>query len=159
MGCSGLETDLEDNDDEKNLLIKIYKGELTKNSLFTDTIIKSDNELEDKLRSFIALKVKKENSEELTYNINDEIWTKSNKFDFKRQYIIALNGINNINNVQKSDDNNYIIYHDNQPSASDEYIAIVVKKIRGKPSFILASPKKPFLKFLNYIYKYIYILK
>ncbi len=59
MGCSGLNAkDFEDND-EKNLLIKIYKGELTKNSMFTDTIIKSDNELEDKLRSFIALKVKK----------------------------------------------------------------------------------------------------
>ena len=51
MGCSGLNTKVfEDNDDEKNLLIKKYKGELTKNSMFTDTIIKSDNELEDKLR-------------------------------------------------------------------------------------------------------------
>ena len=60
MGCSGLNTKVfEDNDDEKNLLIKKYKGELTKNSMFTDTIIKSDNELEYKLRSFIALKVKK----------------------------------------------------------------------------------------------------
>ena len=53
MGCSGLNAkDFEDND-EKNLLIKIYKGELTKNAMGTD------NELEDKLRSFIALKVKK----------------------------------------------------------------------------------------------------
>ena len=43
MGCSGKV--FEDNDDEKNLLIKKYKGELTKNSMFTDTIIKSDNEL------------------------------------------------------------------------------------------------------------------
>ena len=68
MGCSGLNAkDFEDND-EKNLLIKIYKGELTKNAMFTDTIIKSDNELEDKLRSYIALKVKKENSEELSKN-------------------------------------------------------------------------------------------
>ena len=59
MGCSGLNAkDFEDND-EKNLLIKIYKGELTKNAMGTDTIIKSDNELEYKLRSFIALKVKK----------------------------------------------------------------------------------------------------
>ena len=100
MGCSGFDTkDFEDND-EKNLLIKIYKGELTKNSMFTDTIIKSDNELEDKLRSFIVLKVKKENSDELTYNINDEILTKSIKVDFKRQYIIALNGINDIYEVQ-----------------------------------------------------------
>ena len=140
MGCSGLNAkDFEDND-EKNLLIKIYKGELTKNAMGTDTIIKSDNELEDKLRSFIALKVKKENSEELTYNTEDEILTKSIKVDFKRQYIIALNGINDIDKVQKSD-NNYIIYHDNQPSSSDEYIAIVVKKIKGQPSFILASPK------------------
>ena len=100
MGCSGFDTkDFEDND-EKNLLIKIYKGELTKNSMFTDTIIKSGNELEDKLRSFIVLKVKKENSDELTYNINDEILTKSIKVDFKRQYIIALNGINDIYEVQ-----------------------------------------------------------
>ena len=98
MGCSGKV--FEDNDDEKNLLIKKYKGELTKNSMFTDTIIKSDNELEDKLRSFIALKVKKENSEELTYNTEDEILTKSIKVDFKRQYIIALNGINDIYEVQ-----------------------------------------------------------
>ena len=147
MGCSGLNTkNFEDNDDEKNLLIKKYKGELTKNSMFTDTIIKSDNELEDKLRSYIALKVKKENSEELMYNIEDEILTKSIKVDFKRQYIIALNGINDIDKVKKSD-NNYIIYHDNQPSTSDEYIAIVVKKIKGEPSFILASPKKPCLYF------------
>ena len=144
MGCSGKV--FEDNDDEKNLLIKKYKGELTKNSMFTDTIIKSDNELEDKLRSYIALKVKKENSEELMYNTEDEILTKSIKVDFKRQYIIALNGINNVYKVQKSD-NNYLIYHDNQPSASDEYIAIVVKKIKGEPSFILASPKKPCLYF------------
>ena len=141
MGCSGLNSKVfEDNDDEKNLLIKKYKGELTKNSMFTDTIIKSDNELEDKLRSFIALKVKKENSEELIYNTEDEILTKSIKVDFKRQYIIALNGINNVYKVQKSD-NNYLIYHDNQPSSSDEYIAIVVKKIKGEPSIILASPK------------------
>ncbi len=147
MGCSGLNSKVfEDNDDEKNLLIKKYKGELTKNSMFTDTIIKSDNELEDKLRSYIALKVKKENSEELMYNTEDEILTKSIKVDFKRQYIIALNGINDIDKVQKSD-NNYIIYHDNQPSTSDEYIAIVVKKIKGEPSFILASPKKPCLYF------------
>ena len=144
MGCSGKV--FEDNDDEKNLLIKKYKGELTKNSMFTDTIIKSDNELEDKLRSYIALKVKKENSEELMYNTEDEILTKSIKVDFKRQYIIALNGINDIDKVKKSD-NNYIIYHDNQPSTSDEYIAIVVKKIKGEPSFILASPKKPCLYF------------
>ena len=144
MGCSGKV--FEDNDDEKNLLIKKYKGELTKNSMFTDTIIKSDNELEDKLRSYIALKVKKENSEELIYNTEDEILTKSIKVDFKRQYIIALNGINDIDKVKKSD-NNYIIYHDNQPSTSDEYIAIVVKKIKGEPSFILASPKKPCLYF------------
>ena len=147
MGCSGLDTkDFEDNDDEKNLLIKKYKGELTKNSMFTDTIIKSDNELEDKLRSFIALKVKKENSEELIYNTEDEILTKSIKVDFKRQYIIALNGINDIDKVQNSD-NNYIIYHDNQPSSSDEYIAIIVKKIKGQPSFILASLIKPFFNF------------
>ena len=147
MGCSGLNTkDFEDNDDEKNLLIKKYKGELTKNSMFTDTIIKSDNELEDKLRSYIALKVKKENSEELIYNTEDEILTKSIKVDFKRQYIIALNGINDIDKVQKSD-NNYLIHHDNQPSTSDEYIAIVVKKIKGEPSFILTSPKKPCLYF------------
>ena len=144
MGCSGKV--FEDNDDEKNLLIKKYKGELTKNSMFTDTIIKSDNELEDKLRSYIALKVKKENSEELMYNTEDEILTKSIKVDFKRQYIIVLNGINDIDKVKKSD-NNYIIYHDNQPSSSDEYIAIVVKKIKGEPSFILASPKKPCLYF------------
>ena len=52
--------------------------------MFTDTIIKSDNELEDKLRSFISIKVKKENSEELTYNTEDEILTKSIKVDFKR---------------------------------------------------------------------------
>ena len=147
MGCSGLNSKVfEDNDDEKNLLIKKYKGELTKNSMFTDTIIKSDNELEDKLRSFIALKVKKENSEELIYNTEDEILTKSIKVDFKRQYIIALNGINDINEVKKSD-NNYLIHHDNQPSTSDEYIAIVVKKIKGEPGIILASPKKPFLNF------------
>ena len=140
MGCSGLNTkDFEDND-EKNLLIKIYKGELTKNAMGTDTIITSDNELEYKLRSFIALKIKKENSEELTYNTEDEILTKSIKVDFKRQYIIALNGINDIDKVKKSGIN-YLIYHDNQPSSSDEYIAIVVKKIKGEPSIILASPK------------------
>ena len=145
MGCAGKETnDLDDNDYTKNLVIRICKGQLIKNSIFTDTLIKSEKELDDKLRSFIPLKIKKENSEELTYNTKDDILTKSIKVDFEKQYITALNGINKIYNIKQAN-NNYIIYHDNQPSIKEKYIAIVVQKLEGEPRIILASPKRPFL--------------
>ena len=145
MGCAGIEAnDLDDNDYTKNLVIRICKGQLIQNSIFTDTLIKSEKELDDKLRSFIPLKIKKENSEELTYNTKDDILTKSIKVDFEKQYIIALNGINNIYNIKEAN-NNYIIYHDNQPSIKEKYIAIVVQKLEGEPRIILSSPKRPFL--------------
>ena len=145
MGCAGKEPNvLDDNEETKVLIYKICKGELIKNSIFTDTLIKSEKELDDKLRSFIPLKIKKENSEELTYNTKDDILTKSIKVDFEKQYITALNGINKIYNIKQAN-NNYIIYHDNQPSIKEKYIAIVVQKLEGEPRIILASPKRPFL--------------
>ena len=148
MGCAGIDTyDLESNENSnnnsKNLMIKKHRGLLIKNSKFSDTLIKSDQELNDKLRDFIPLRIKKDNSEELVFNVNDDVLTQSIKVDFNNEYIIALNGVNEVYKVEGAN-NYYTIFHDNQPSEKDKYIAIVVKKIEGEPTMIFASPKRPF---------------
>jgi len=79
-----------------------------------------------------------------TYNIYDDILTKSEKVNFQDEYIIAINGIHKVLRVEELN-GKYLIFHDNQPKEKNSYVAIVVKKIPGnKPEFTFASPKRPF---------------
>ena len=150
MGCEQIVTfdSIEDNENSNspaknnNLLIRQYAGLLSEDNNFSDTIIKSNDELNAKLRSFIPSKIKKDNN--LTYNIYDDILTKSEKVDFQEEYIIAINGVNKVIRVEEMD-GKYLIFHDNQPKEKNSYVAIVVKKIPGKnPEFEFANPKRPF---------------
>ena len=150
MGCEQIVTfdSIEDNENSNspsqnnNLLIRQYAGLLSEDNNFSDTIIKSNDELNEKLRSFIPSKIKKDNN--LTYNIYDDILTKSEKVDFQEEYIIAINGVNKVIRVDEMN-GKYLIFHDNQPKEKNSYVAIVVKKISGnKPEFTFASPKRPF---------------
>ena len=150
MGCEQIVTfdSIEDNENSNspsqnnNLLIRQYAGLLSEDNNFSDTIIKSNDELNEKLRSFIPSKIKKDNN--LTYNIYDDILTKSEKVDFQEEYIIAINGVNKVIRVDEMN-GKYLIFHDNQPKEKNSYVAIVVKKIPvNKPEFTFASPKRPF---------------
>ena len=139
---------IEDNDNSNppsqtnNLLIRQYTGLLSEDNDFSDTIIKSSEELNDKLRSFIPSKIKKDNN--YAYNIYDDILTKSEKVNFQDEYIIALNGIHKVLRVEEIN-GKYLIFHDNQPKEKNSYVAIVVKRISGyNPQFSLANPKRPF---------------
>ena len=113
MGCSGDITNLDDDDESQGkLMIRRYTGILFPNSNFVDTLIKSEDELNLKLRKYIPSRIKEENSDELIYNIKDDILTQSVKVDFENQYIIAINGINYVFRVEE-EKNNYVVYHDN----------------------------------------------
>ena len=126
-----------------NLLLRTYRGLLVPENEFSDTIIKSNEELNDKLRSFIPSKIKENN--QYTYNIYDDILTKSEKVDFQDEYIIAINGVNKVLRVEECD-GKYLIFHDNQPREKNSYLAMVVKRISGfNPGIIYASPKRPFI--------------
>ena len=151
MGCEQIVTfdSIEDNENSNspsqnnNLLIRQYAGLLSEDNNFSDTIIKSNDELNEKLRSFIPSKIKKDNN--LTYNIYDDILTKSEKVDFQEEYIIAINGVNKVIRVDEMN-GKYLIFHDNQPKEKNSYLAMVVKRISGfNPGIIYASPKRPFL--------------
>ena len=142
MGCSGDIINLDDDESQGKLMIERYTGILSPNSNFVDTLIKSKEELNLKLRRYIPLRIKEENSDELIYNIKDDILTKSVKVDFENQYIIAINGINYVFRVEE-ENNNYVVYHDNKKREKEFYIAIVVKKIEGESRIILSPPKMP----------------
>ena len=134
-----------DNDNgPKDLCRKIFTGFLQQDLKFEDCLIKTQEELDEKLRSYIPTKIKKENSNALGFNTKDDILTKSANIDFEQNYLIALNGINKVLKVEEMD-GNYAIYHDNQPGRKNKYIALVVARIGLNPKFIFASPKKPFL--------------
>ena len=150
MGCEQIVTfdSIEDNENSNspaqnnNLLIRKYTGLLSQDNTFSDTIIKSNDELNDNLRSFIPSKIKKDNN--YTYNIYDDILTKSEKVNFQDEYIIAINGIHKVLRVEELN-GKYLIFHDNQPKEKNSHVAIVVKRISGfNPEFTLASPKRPF---------------
>ena len=127
-----------------NLLLRTYKGLLSPDAKFTDTLIKSDSELIQKLRDYIPSQIEVEN-DKYDYNYDDDILTKTAKINFNEEYIIAINGVNNVLRVEEND-GKYMIYHDNQPKEKNSYIALVVKKIDGlNPKFIFASPKRPFI--------------
>ena len=128
---------------QKNLLIRTYTGLLSKEKQFTDTLIKSNEELNKKLRDYIPSQIDLGN-DRFDYNLSDDILTKSANVNFNDEYIIAINGVNKVLRVEEND-GNYVIYHDNQQKEKDNYMALVVKMIGGNPKFFFASPKRPFI--------------
>ena len=127
-----------------NLLLRTYKGLLSQDNNFTDTLIKSEAELIPKLRDYIPSQIEIGN-DKYDYNCDDDILTRTARINFNEEYIIAINGVNNVLRVEEND-GKYMIYHDNQPKEKNSYLALVVKKIEGSnPKFIFASPKRPFL--------------
>ena len=152
MGCEQILTsdDLENFEKNlpetrtENLLLRTYTGLLTRDKPFIDTLIKSSEELNQKLRDYIPSQIEIDR-ETYDYNLKDDILTKAAKFNFDEEYIIAVNGVNNVLRVEESN-GNYLIYHDNQPKEKNIYTALVVKKINGiNPKFTFASPKRPFI--------------
>ena len=148
MGCENINT-IEQVDNSHvpynptNIIIKQYTGFLTEDSEFKDTIIKSFDELNDKLRTYIPLKVKKPVGEGEVYNTKDEILTKATNvtsINFENNYILAVTGINKVNRVEEAN-GNYAVYHDNKPPECKRYIALVVKKIGIDPKIDFYPPK------------------
>ena len=128
--------------EDDNILIGIYSGLLIRGLNFQNSIIKSQDELITNLRMFIPTKIqKKQKNQKITYgfNLDDKILTNSININFHKNYIIALTGFNNIENVKNSN-GNYLIYHDGEINNEERYIAAVVKKIEGNPQ-ILFSPQ------------------
>ena len=152
MGCDEIKTEeyydqMENSNNnfqkKPNLCLKMYSGVLQSDINFTDTLIRNQNELEDKLRSFIPTKIIKDDSEVPTFNTKDDILTNSAKINFAQHYLIAINGVNRVLRVEE-ENGNYLIYHDNQAGSKDKYLALVVTQIGVDPHFFYATPKKPF---------------
>ena len=128
----------------KNVLLRTYKGLLSPDKEFKDTLIKSNEELIQKLRDYIPSQIEID-KDKYDYNYDDDILTRTAKINFDEEYIIAINGVNNVLRVEEND-GKYMIYHDNQPKEKNTYIALVVKRISEiNPKFIFASPKRPFI--------------
>ena len=152
MGCDEIRTldpefDQENDGDSakpQSICSKIYSGRLQIDIVFEDTLIKSQDELDDKLRCYIPTKIKKPDSDDLAFNTKDDILTKSADINFNNNYIIALNGINKVVRVEEME-GNYVIYHDNKSGYRNRYVALVVRKIGPNPKFILATPKRDYL--------------
>ena len=160
MGCEQIMTfdELEDNNNinnnnlnnnpasppqTNNLLVRAYQGILSPGADFCDTIIKSNEELNAKLRNYIPSQIKKNN--DYTYNLDDDVLTKSVQVNFEKEYIIAINGVNQVIRVEEYN-GDYLIFHDNQPKERNAYIALVVRRIpKYMPKISFASPKRPFL--------------
>ena len=144
MGCDSTNViDIVENNNvnpqPRNILLRQYKGLLSEDSTFTDTIIKSWDELNENLRTYIPLKIKKPENGEEALNTKDDILTKAVSFNFDEIYIIAITGINKVNAVEESN-GKYIIYHDNKKPDKKSYIALEVKKIENAE--IQFSPPK-----------------
>ena len=151
MGCDEVRTleidEVEENGQlskKKNLCVKMLTGHLQKDTNFTDSLIRNQEELEENLRSFIPTKIIKDDSNVPTFNIKDDILTKSAIINFSEYYLIAINGVNRVLRVEE-ENGNYLIIHDNQPGYKNKYIALIVIKIGESPNFFYESPKKPFL--------------
>ena len=152
MGCDEIKTveEYEENSENnnyprpKNLCVKMFSGVLQKDINFTDSLIKNLEELDEKLRSFIPTKIIQDNSDIPTFNIRDDILTKSHNINFNEYYLIALNGVNRVLRVEE-ENGNYLIIHDNQPGYKLKYIALVVTQIGDDPTFFFHAPKKPYL--------------
>ena len=152
MGCDEIRT-LEIDDEQENapipiktnnLCIKMYTGVLQKDMNFTDSLIKNQEELEDKLRSFIPTKIIKDDSNVPQFNTKDDILTKCANINFDNNFVIAINGVNRVTRVEE-ENGNYLIFNDNQPGYKNKYIALVVTKIGENPEFFFDKPKPPFL--------------
>ena len=140
MGCDEVKTV----ENEEEVLKKIYKGVLEPQEddfKFNDILIKTQEDLDDRLRFFIATKVPKGDNKELVPNTKDDILTQSININFDENYIIALCGINKVLRVEAIE-GNYVIYHDNNPVSKTQYIALIVKRLDNNPRFILSPPKK-----------------
>ena len=151
MGCDEVRTiDIEGDQEnnqfskKKNLCVKMLTGFLQKDTNFTDSLITNQEELEENLRSLIPTKIIKDDSNVPTFNIKDDILTKSANINFNENYLIAINGVNRVLRVEE-ENGNYLIIHDNQAGYKNKYIALVVIKIGESPNFFYESPKKPFL--------------
>lgn len=120
-----------------------YEGILVSSENFQDTIIYSDQELEEKVRAFIATKIPdKDNPNNLEPNILDDILTRSYKIDFTTHVVIAVNGVK-ITRIQTKA-GNYVLHHQGQTGSSTNYYAYVVKRLPSKPILIF-EPQKPML--------------
>ena len=147
MGCDEVRT-MEIGEDQNNFQANnICRGVITgflRNDLnFEESIIYSQQELDDKLRIFIPTKIKKEDSKDTEYNTKDDILTNSVTINFDEECLLALNGINKVFKVEEGADGNYVIFHDNQPGSSYRYVALIVKKLGNNARIVYATPKAP----------------
>ena len=124
MGCDELKTLEIENEEQNpsndkfsrktNLWVKMYTIYLQTDNNFVDSCIKSQEELEDKLHSYISTKIKKNDSDVPYFNTKDDIWTKYANINFNEYYLLAINGVNRVLRVEE-DNGNYLIFHDIQP--------------------------------------------
>ena len=146
MGCEESRTIDIENPRARNNEIEIiakYEGILESSESFEDTIIYSDKELEEKVRTFIATKIpSKDNPNYHEPNILDDILTQSYQIDFSKHVVIAVNGVK-INRIQTIA-GNYVLYHQGQPGSSTNYYAYVVRRLPSNPILIF-EPEKPSL--------------
>ena len=152
MGCDEINTlelgdnntpnnyESQENPKKNNLCLKMIEGVLIEDHDFEDCIIKDQEELEDKLRSYIPTKITDKESNKPILNTKDDILTKSTLIDFSKYYLIAINGVNRVLRVDE-ENGNYLIVHDHQPAKKNKYIALVVTQIGENPSLFYDSPK------------------
>jgi hypothetical protein len=127
---------------KENYIVGKTEGILKKNSQFNACLITNYYELEEKLIEFIPTRIKFNNKDE--FNINDNIITNSLNFNFDENFLIAVNGVNDILKVEEKG-GNYLIFHDNIAVNPEKYICVVVKQIIGTPQ-ISFNENKPDLK-------------
>ena len=124
-------------------IINTYKGILCTAKSFKDTIIYSDQDLEEKVTQFIATQVPVNgNPSKQEPNTLDDILTRSYKIDFNEYVVIAVNGVK-IDRIGTKL-GNYVLYHKGETRSSTEYCAYVVRKLLGTPKLIF-EPSKPTL--------------
>ena len=152
MGCDEINTlelgdnntpnnyESQENPKKNNLCLKMIEGVLIEDHDFEDCIIKDQEELEDKLRSYIPTKITDKESNKPILNTKDDILTKSTLIDFSKYYLIAINGVNRVLRVDE-ENGNYLIVHDHQSGKKNKYIALIVTQIGENPSLFYDSPK------------------
>ena len=136
---NNVENNSDKEEKDENILISVHSGRLIKGLPFQNCLIKSDDELINKLRMFIPTVIPKKNKNTNAFNLNDKILTNSININYHKNYIIALKGFNKIENVL-NDNDNYLICHDGTIKNEEKYIALIVKKIEGNPQ-LLFSPE------------------
>jgi hypothetical protein len=139
------------NKSEDNIIETIFYGILADDAAFCDCLIRSNDELESKLRSFISHSLYDwVNTEEgvkpiVNYypNSEDEILNQINLFDFRRFQLIAVRGAY-IEKVM-NDGGIYKVYTTDEIVASNEYCAavIAIPQCNIKSSWIFAGEPVP----------------